>query len=160
MLGDWKRLSFRANDAFIDRARQFCEKYAAQKFNDEYICHPIEVYYKEENGKNYKVLLLGKHFKEYEFKCFSSVTVVPEGKFPYPEFKEDTFKTLDGTDCTLDHVKTVKLKHAVTSDFTLVKFFENALDGANVYILKVKLDGRYAGVFEVGNEFTVDCQFR
>ena len=156
MLGDWKRLSFRANDFSISKSRDFCVRHVAQKFNGEYNCYPMEVYYKEENGKKYyKVLLLGKHSKKDEFKCFSSVTVVPEGKFPYPEFKEDTFKTLDGTDCTLDRVKTVKLKHAVTSDFTLVKFFENALDGANVYILKV--DEKYVGVFEVGNEFTVDC---
>ena len=158
MLGDWKRLSFRANDVFIDRSRQFCEKYAAQKFNDEYICYPMEVYYKEENGKNYKVLLLGKHFKKYEFKCFSSVTVVPEGKRPQPELKEDTFKATDGTDCTLDAEKQVKLKAALSQkDFTLVKFFENALDGGNVYLLKV--DERYFGVFEAGNEFNVDCQF-
>ena len=157
MLGDWKRLSFRANDAFIDRSRQFCERHVAQKFNDEYICYPMEVYYKEENGKNYKVLLLGKHFKKYEFKCFSSVTVVPEGKRPQPELKEDTFKAIDGTDCTLDAEKQVKLKAAVGKDFTPVKFFENALDGGNVYLLKV--DERYFGVFEAGNEFNVDCQF-
>ena len=47
------------------------------------------------------------------------------------------------------------MEAAVKKDFTPVKFFENALDGANVYVLKV--DEKYVGVFEVGNEFTVDC---
>ena len=161
MLGGWKRLSFRANDAFIDRSRQFCESHVAQKFNDEYNCYPMEVYLKEENGKNYKVLLLGKHFKKDEFKCFSSVTVVPEGKRPQPELKEDTFKAVDGTECKLSAEKQDKLKAAVKAHFkgekafTPVKFFENALDGANVYVLQV--DGNYVGVYEVGDELTVDC---
>ena len=44
MLDGWQRLSFRANDIFIDRARAFCEKYVAQKFDDEYNCYPMEVY--------------------------------------------------------------------------------------------------------------------
>ena len=46
MLGGWQRLSFKANDLFIDRARAFCEKHIAQKFDDEYNCYPMEVYCK------------------------------------------------------------------------------------------------------------------
>ena len=159
MLGDWKRLSFRANDAFIDRSRQFCEKYAAQKFNDEYICYPMEVYYKEDNGKNYKILLLGKHSKKDEFKCFSSVIVFPEGKMPCPELKKDSFKVLDWTDCTeLKIENELRLSGFLRKDFTPVKIFENALDGANAYVLKV--DGQYVGVFENGFEFYIDCHPR
>ena len=161
MLGGWQRLSFKANDMFIDRARAFCEKHAAQKFNDEYICYPMEVYSQVVNGKNIKVLILGKHFKTNEFKCFSSVTWFPPGTRPQPELKEDTFKAVEGTDCTLTDDKKGKLKNSVKDffkeekDFTPVKFFENALDGANVYVLKV--GDKYVGAYEVGDKIEVDC---
>ena len=161
MLGGWQRLSFRANDLFIDRARSFCEKHIAEKYNDEYICSPMEVYSQVVNGKNFKVLLLGKHFKTNDFKCFSSVTWVPASQRPQPEFKEDTFKSTDGTECKLTAEKSDKLKSSVKAffkadkEFTPVKFFENALDGANVYVLKV--GEQFVGVYEVGDEMTVDC---
>ena len=161
MLGGWQRLSFKANDMFIDRARAFCEKHAAQKFNDEYICYPMEVYSQVVNGKNIKVLILGKHFKTNEFKCFSLVTWFPPGTRPQPELKEDTFKAVEGTDCTLTDDKKGKLKNSVKDffkeekDFTPVKFFENALDGANVYVLKV--GDKYVGAYEVGDKIEVDC---
>ena len=161
MSGGWQRLSFRANNAFIDRARQFCESHVAQKFNDEYNCYPMEVYSKEENGKNFKVLLLGKHFKNDEFKCFSSVTNVPTGKRPQPELKEETFKADDGTACTLSAEKEGKLKGSVKAyfkeekAFTPVKFFENAIEGGNVYVLKV--GDKYVGAYEVGDEMNIDC---
>ena len=165
MLGGWQRLSFRANDMFIDRARAFCEKHAAKKFEDEYNCYPMEVYSQVVNGKNYKVLLLGKHFKNSnDFKCFFSVTWVPAGPRPQPELKEDTFKAIDGKECNLTAEKKEKLKASVKAffkeekDFTPVKFFENALDGANVYVLKVGND--YVGAYEVGDEVTVDCVAR
>ena len=161
MLGGWQRLSFRANDLFIDRARSFCEKHVAQKFDDEYNCYPMEVYSQVVNGKNYKVLLLGKHFKTNEFKCFTSVTWVPAGPRPQPELKEDTFKAIDGTACALSDEKKGKLKGSVKNffkedkDFTPVKFFENALDGANVYVLKV--GEQYVGAYEVGDNIEIDC---
>ena len=161
MLGGWKRRSFKENDMLIDRSRQFCERHVASKFNDEYICSPMEVYSQVVNGQNFKVLVLGKHFKTNDFKCFSSVTWVPASPKPKPEFKEDTFKALDGTTCTLSAEKEGKLKGAIKAyfkedkAFTPVKFFENALDGANVYVLKVG-DG-FAGAYEVGDEVTIDC---
>ena len=158
----WKRLSFRENNAFIDRARTFCEQHVAEKFQDAYNCFPMEVYCKEETGgKTFKVLILGKHFQKDEFKMFSACSYVAESKHPQPEFKEDTFKALDGTDCSLTDEKKAKVKNAITTyfkgekEFQPVKFFENALDGANVYIAKV--DGKYAGIYEVGDEITVDC---
>ena len=158
----WKRLSFRENNAFIDRARSFCEKHVAEKFEDAYNCFPMEVYCKEETGgKTFKVLILGKHFQKDEFKMFSACSYVKESKHPQPEFKEDTFKALDGTDCSLTDEKKAKVKNAITTyfkgekEFQPVKFFENALDGANAYIVKV--DGKYAGIYEVGDEITVDC---
>ena len=158
----WKRLSFRENNAFIDRARTFCEQHVAEKFQDAYNCFPMEVYCKEETGgKTFKVLILGKHFQKDEFKMFSACSYVAESKHPQPEFKEDTFKALDGTDCSLTDEKKAKVKNAITAyfkgekEFQPVKFFENALDGANVYVVKV--DGKYAGVYEVGEEVTVDC---
>ena len=153
MLGGQKRLSFEANDMLIDRARAFCEKHVAQKFNDEYICFPMEVYSQVVNGVNYKVLILGKHSKNNDFKCFSSLTWVPPGPIPYPEFKEDTFKAVDGKECTLTAEKKEKFKAAVKNyfkeekDFTPVKFFENALDGANIYVLKV--ENCYVTAYEV-----------
>ena len=161
MLGGWQRLSFRANDLFIDRARSFCESHIAEKFNDEYDCSPMEVYSQVVNGKNFKVLLLGKHFKTKEFKCFSSVTWVPAGQRPQPEFKEETFKACDGTECKLTADKEGKLKNSLKTffkgdkDFTPVKFFENALDGANVYVLKV--GDSFVGAYETGDEITIDC---
>ena len=162
MLDGWQRLSFRANDIFIDRARAFCEKHVAQKFDDEYNCYPMEVYSQVVNGKNYKVLLLGKHFKTNEFKCFSSITWVPATQRPQPEFKEDTFKVTDGTACALSAEKEGKLKSSVKEffkgeekEFTPIKFFENALDGANVYVLKV--GDNYVGAYEVGDEIKIDC---
>jgi hypothetical protein len=79
MLAGWKRLSFRANDLFIDEARSFCKKHVATKFNGEYICTPMEVYSQVVNGKNYKVLLLGKHSQTKDFKCFSGITYFPPG---------------------------------------------------------------------------------
>ena len=158
----WKRLSFRENNAFIDRARTFCEQHVAEKFQDAYNCFPMEVYCKEETGgKTFKVLILGKHFQKDEFKMFSACSYVAESKHPQPEFKEDTFKALDGTDCSLTDEKKAKVKNAITAyckgekEFQPVKFFENALDGANAYI--VKIDGKYAGIYEVGDEITVDC---
>ena len=158
----WKRLSFRENHAFIDRARSFCEKHVAEKYGDSYDCYPMEVYCKEEaGGKTYKVLLLGKHFQKDEFKMFTACTYVAEGKHPQPEFKEETFKACDGTDCSLSDEKKAKVKNAITAfckgekDFQPIKFFENALEGANAYIVKV--EGKYAGIYEVGNEITVDC---
>ena len=158
----WKRLSFRENNAFIDRARTFCEQHVAEKFQDAYNCFPMEVYCKEETGgKTFKVLILGKHFQKDEFKMFSACSYVAESKHPQPEFKEDTFKALDGTDCSLTDEKKAKVKNAITAyfkgekEFQPVKFFENALDGANAYITKV--DGKYAGIYEVGDEINVDC---
>ena len=158
----WKRLSFRENSAHIDRARSFCEKHVAKKFEEEYDCYPMEVYCKEDaEGKTYKVLILGKHFKKDEFKIFTACTLVKDGKRPQPEFKEDTFKSSDGTDCTLSDEKKAKMKNSITDffkgekEFQPVKFFENALDGGNVYVIKV--DGKYAGVYEVGDEMCVDC---
>ena len=158
----WKRLSFRENNAFIDRARTFCEQHVSEKFQDAYNCYPMEVYCKEETGgKTFRVLLLGKHFQKDEFKMFSACSYVAESKHPQPEFKEDTFKALDGTDCSLTDEKKAKVKNAITAyfkgekEFQPVKFFENALDGANAYIAKV--DGKYAGIYEVGDEITVDC---
>ena len=158
----WKRLSFRENSIYIDRARSFCEKHVAEKLEDEYICSPMEVYCKEDTeGKTYKVLILGKHFKKDEFKIFTASTIVKNGKRPQPEFKEDTFKSCDGTDCTLSDEKKAKMKNSITDffkgekEFQPVKFFENALDGANAYVVKV--DGKYAGVYEVGDVMCVDC---
>ena len=122
----------------------------------------MEVYCKEDaEGKTYKVLILGKHFKKDEFKIFTACTLVKDGKRPQPEFKEDTFKSCDGTDCTLSDEKKAKMKNSITDffkgekEFQPVKFFENALDGGNVYVIKV--DGKYAGVYEVGDEMCVDC---
>ena len=158
----WKRLSFKANDMFIDRARSFCESHIAEKFNDEYICYPMEVYCKEEsNDKTFKVLLLGKHFQKDEFKIFTGNTFVKSCKRPQPEFKEETFKSNDGTVCTLGDEKKNKVKSTVNAffngdkDFQAVKFFENALDGGNVYVVKVGT--QYAGIYETGGELTVDC---
>ena len=158
----WKRLSFAENSAFIDRARSFCEQHVAEKFKDEYNCYPMEVYCKEEkDGKTYKVLILGKHFKKEEFKTFSSCTFVKENKRPQPEFLEDTFNSNDGKDCTLTDDKNAKMKNPINTffkgekDFQCVKCFENALDGANVYVVKV--DGQFAGVYEIGDDVRVDC---
>ena len=158
----WKRLSFRENSAHIDRARSFCQKHVAEKFNDEYICYPMEVYCKEDkDGKTFKVLILGKHFKNEEFKIFSADTFVKESKRPQPEFLEESFKSSDGTQMSLADDKKAKMKNSVNNyfkgekDFQCVKYFENALDGANVYVIKV--DGKFAGVYEVGDEITVDC---
>ncbi len=100
MLDGWQRLSFRANDIFIDRARAFCEKHVAQKFNDEYNCYPMEVYSQVVNGKNYKVLLLGKHFKTNEFKCFSSIMGSSHSKTT-TRIQRNSFKAIDGTACAL-----------------------------------------------------------
>ena len=121
----------------------------------------MEVYCQTVNGKNYKVLILGKHFKTNEFKCFSSITWVPATKRPQPELKEDTFKAIDGTACTLSAEKEGKLKGSIKDffkeekDFTPIKFFENALDGANVYVLKV--GDNFVGAYEVGDEIKIDC---
>ena len=108
MFGGWKKLSFRANDIWIDRARSFCEKHVAQKFNDEYNCSPLEVFSQVVNGQNFKVIIIGKHFKKDEFKCFTAVTWVPAGAKPQPEFKENTFAAVDGKDCTLSADKKEK----------------------------------------------------
>ena len=158
----WKRLSFRENSAFIDRARSLCESHIAEKFKDEYNCYPMEVYCKEApEGKTYKVLILGKHFKQDQFKVFSSCTFVQESKRPQPKFQAETFKSSDGTECALNDEKKAKIKNSINTffkaekDFQCIKFFENALDGANVYVVKV--DGKYAGVYEVGEEVTIDC---
>ena len=158
----WARKSFRENSAFIDRARSFCESHIAEKFKDEYNCYPMEVYCKEDkDGKTYKVLILGKHFKNEEFKIFTVCTLVKEGKRPQPEFLENTFKSQDGTDRTLADDKKAKMKNPINTffkgekDFQCIKFFENALDGANVYVVKV--DGQFAGIYEVGDEVSVDC---
>ena len=40
-------------------------------------------------------------------------------------------------------------------EFTPIKFFENAFEGANVYVLKV--GNQFIGVLEAGNEMSVDC---
>ena len=158
----WKRLSFKANDAFIDRARSFCESQIAEKFNDEYICYPMEVYGKEESkDKTYKVLLLGKHFQKDEFKIFSGNSFVKSCKRPQPEFKEETFKSNDGTACTLSDEKKGLLKNSVNAyfkgekDFQTIKYFEIALDGGNVYVIKV--GNQYLGIYETGGELSVDC---
>ncbi len=121
----WKRLSFRENNAFIDRARTFCEQHVAEKFQDAYNCFPMEVYCKEETGgKTFKVLILGKHFQKDEFKMFSACSYVAESKHPQPEFKEDTFKALDGTDCSLNDEKKAKVKNAITAYFKGEKEFQ------------------------------------
>ena len=57
MLSGWKRLSFRANSFSIDRARNLCENHIAEKFNEEYLCSPMEVYSQVENGQNFKALM-------------------------------------------------------------------------------------------------------
>ena len=107
----WKRLSFRENSAFIDRARSLCESHIAEKFKDEYNCYPMEVYCKEApEGKTYKVLILGKHFKQDQFKVFSSCTFVQESKRPQPKFQAETFKSSDGTECALNDEKKSKNK--------------------------------------------------
>ena len=162
----WKQLSFKENNMFIDRARSFCEKHVAEKLGDEYNCYPMEVYCKEEKeGKTYKVLILGKHFKNEEFKVFSACTFAKEEKRPQPQFKEETFKSNDGTDCTLNDEKKAKIKNSINTffkgekDFQCIKFFENALDGgANVYVAKA--DGKYIGIYEIGNDMRVDCAFQ
>ena len=162
MFGGWKRLSFKENDAFIDRARQFCAKKVAKDFNDEYKLSPLEVYSQVVNGKNFKVLLVGKHFKNGDLKCFTGVTNVPAGPKPQPVFLDNTFKAVDGKDCTLAADKKDKLTKAVTDyfkgakDFEAVKVFE--LDGANVYVLKVGND--LVGAFECGDVCEVDCNIR
>ena len=122
----------------------------------------MEVYCKEEsNDKTFKVLLLGKHFQKDEFKIFTGNTFVKSCKRPQPEFKEETFKSNDGTVCTLGDEKKNKVKSTVNAffngdkDFQAVKFFENALDGGNVYVVKVGT--QYAGIYETGGELTVDC---
>ncbi len=58
--------------------------------------------------------------------------------------------------------KVEKLKSSVKEffkgeekEFTPIKFFENALDGANVYVLKV--EDNYVGAYEVGDEIKIDC---
>ena len=161
----WKQLSFKENNMNIDRDRSFCENHIVEKFGDVYNCYPMEVYCKEDKeGKTFKVLILGKHLKNEEFKIFSACTYVKEEKRPQPEFKEDTFKSTDGTECKLTAEKSDKLKSSVKAffkadkEFTPVKFFENALDGANVYVAKV--DGKYAGIYEIGNDVKVDCCFQ
>ena len=80
-------------------------------------------------------------------------------------FKEDTFKSNDGTDCTLNDEKKAKIKNSINTffkgekDFQCIKFFENALDGgANVYVAKA--DGKYIGIYEIGNDMRVDCAFQ
>ena len=158
----WKRLSFRANDFYIDRARSLCEKHVAEKLGDEYNCCPMEVYCKQETeGKTYKVLILGKHFQKEDFKIFTACTYVKQSKRPQPEFQENTFKSCDGTECALNDEKKAKVKNSITAyfkgekDFQPIKFFENALEGANAYVVKV--DGKFAGIYEVGDEITVDC---
>ena len=143
----WKHLSFRENSMFIDRARSFCESHIAEKFKDEYNCYPMEVYCKED-----------------KFKVFTGCTFVKEGKRPQPEFQEETFKSCDGTDCTLADDKKAKIKNSINAyfkgekDFEPLKYFENALDGANAYVVKV--DGKYAAIYEIGDEVTVDCCFQ
>ena len=162
MFGGWKRLSFKENDAFIDRARQFCAKRVAKDYKDEYKLSPMEVYSQVVNGKNYKVLLIGKHFKNGDLKCFSGVTYVAAGPKPQPVFQDNTFKAVDGKDCTLAADKKDKLAKAVADyfkgakDFEAVKVFE--LDGANVYVLKVGND--LVGAFECGDVCEVDCNIR
>jgi len=158
----WKRLSFRANDMLIDRARSFCEQHVAEKLGDEYNCYPMEVYCKEDTeGKTFKVLILGKHFQKEDFKIFTACTYVKQSKRPQPEFQENTFKSCDGTECALNDEKKAKVKNSITAyfkgekDFQPIKFFENALEGANAYVVKV--DGQFAGIYEVGDEITVDC---
>ena len=158
----WKRLSFRANDMLIDRARSFCEQHVAEKLGDEYNCYPMEVYCKEDTeGKTLKVLILGKHFQKEDFKIFTACTYVKQSKGPQPEFQENTFKSCDGTECALNDEKKAKVKNSITAyfkgekDFQPIKFFENALEGANAYVVKV--DGKFAGIYEVGDEITVDC---
>ena len=158
----WKRLSFKANDAFIDRARSFCESQIAEKFNDEYNCYPMEVYLKEESkDKTYKVLILGKHFQKDEFKIFTGDSFVKSCKRPQPEFKDETFKSNDGTACTLSDEKKNLLKTSLNAffkeekDFQPVKYFENALDGGNVFVVKV--GNQYAGIYETKGELTVNC---
>ena len=117
MFGGWKRLSFKENDAFIDRARQFCAKKVAKDYKDEYKLSPMEVYSQVVNGKNYKVLLVGKHFKNGDLKCFSGVTYVAAGPKPQPVFQDNTFKAVDGKDCTLAADKKDKLAKAVADYF-------------------------------------------
>ena len=163
MLGGWQRASFRENSLYIDRAAHFCQNHASQKFNNEYKCRPMEVYSQVVNGKNYKVLLLGKNIKTNDFKCFTSVTWFPAVQRPEPEFKEDTFMTLDGTECKLNAEKEDKIKNAIKlyfkedKLFTPVKFFENAIEGGNVYVIKV--EEKYVGIYEVNDEIKVDCIF-
>ena len=73
-----------------------------KKFNDEYKCYPMEVYYKKENGKKkLQSLNFGKRFQKRWFKYLSSLAVVPEGERSQPQLKEDTFKAVDGAECKL-----------------------------------------------------------
>ena len=161
MLDGWERLSPFTNSLYIDRARYFCQKHISQKFDDEYKCTLMEVYSQVVNGKNFKVLILGKNRKTNEFKCFTAITWLPANPRPEPEFKEDTFKVIDGTTCTLNAEKEGKLKGSIKAyfkeekDFTPIQFFENVIDSANVYVLKV--GDKFAGAFEVGEEIKIDC---
>ena len=101
--------------------------------------------------------------KSNDFKCFTSVTWFPAVQRPEPEFKEDTFMTLDGTECKLNAEKEDKIKKAIKlyfkedKLFTPVKFFENAIEGGNVYVIKV--EEKYVGIYEVNDEIKVDCIF-
>ena len=101
MLAGWKRLSFIANDLFIDETRGFCKKHVDTKIIGEYICTPMEVYSQVLNGQNFKVLLLGKHSKNKDYKCFSAITYFPPGQISRSQFKEDTFKDTDGAEWKL-----------------------------------------------------------
>mgnify|MGYP006989063017 CR=1 FL=1 len=68
---------------------------------------------------------------------------------------------IDGTECKLTAEKSNKLKNSVKEffqedkEFTPIKFFENAFEGANVYVLEVWK--QFIGVFEAGDEMLVDC---
>ena len=156
-----EKIIFQSKWSFHWWSKKLLQKAVVTKFNGEYICTPMEVYSQVVNGQNYKVLLLGKHSQTKDFKCFSGITYFPPGQIPEPQFKEDTFKATDETECKLTAEKTDKLKSSVKEffqedkEFTPIKFFENAFEGANVYVLKV--GNQFIGVFEAGNEMSVDC---
>ena len=68
----------------------------------------LEVYSQVVNGQNFKVLLLGKHSKNKDYKCFSAITYFPPGQIPRPQFKEDAFKATDGAEWKLTAEKSDK----------------------------------------------------
>ena len=102
-------------------------------------------------------------YKGKKYDIVFDINVIETLQIKYGSFNKWTelVQPTDGTECKLTAEKSDKLKSSVKAffkadkEFTPVKFFENALDGANVYVLKV--GEQFVGVYEVGDEMTVDC---